>query len=133
MVGGHQPKKDFHNLMEQSFGHKILIEHIQVAAGCQLEKSFCSKQDIVLFLPFQAMEILAIISYKTNAYALGQLLHFAEDAEDAGACLWHETEGKCLVLANDILCPLVYNKDKNQIKTLVPWQVRLHLKKHRSH
>ena len=57
----------------------------------------------------------------------------AGGTENVGACLCHETEAKCLVLANDILCPLVYNKDKNQIKILIPWQVRLHLKKHRSH
>ena len=89
----------------------------------------CSKQDIVLAKPFQAMEALAFVSYNGNVFALVQLLEFAEDAEHLGACFWTQSEKQCLVPVHEMLLPLIYNKNKDKVKTLIPWQVRHFLKK----
>ena len=115
--------------MEQSFGHVIPTDRLQVASECQLQKPLCTKQDIVLAMPFQAMQALACLSYNGNVFAFVQLLDLVEDAEHIGACLWKESNKQCLVPAQDILCPLIYNKDKGKVKTLIPWQVRRFLKK----
>ena len=128
LIDAHPPKKQFHSLMEQSFGHVIPIDSLQVASRCQLQKSLCTKQDIVLATPFQAMEALAFVSYKGNVFAFVQLLELAEDAKNIGACFWIQSEKRYLVPAETILCPLIYNKDQDKIKTLIPWQVRHLLK-----
>ena len=128
LIDAHPPKKQFHSLMEQSFGHVIPIDSLQVASRCQLQKSLCTKQNIVLATPFQAMEALAFVSYKGNVFAFLQLLELAEDAKNIGACFWIQSEKRYLVPAENILCPLIYNKDQDKIKTLIPWQVRRFLK-----
>ena len=129
LVDAHQPKKQFHSLIEKIFGHVIPTDNFQVASKCQMQKSMCSKQDIVLAKPFQAMEALAFVSYNGNVFALVQLLEFAEDAEHLGACFWTQSEKQCLVPVHEMLLPLIYNKDKDKVKTLIPWQVRHVLKK----
>ena len=82
----------------------------------------------MLATPFQAMEALAFVSYKGNVFAFVQLLELAEDAKNIGACFWIQSEKRYLVPAENILCPLIYNKDQDKIKTLIPWQVRRFLK-----
>ena len=118
LIDAHPPKKQFHSLMEQSFGHVIPMDSLQVASRWQLQKSLCTKQDIVLATPFQAMEALAFVSYKGNVFAFVQLLELAEDAKNIGACFWIQSEKRYLVPAETILCPLIYNKDQDKISVL---------------
>eukprot|EP00435_Cladocopium_sp_Y103_P048797 s2435_g14.t1 len=115
--------------MEQSFGHVIPIDSLQVASSCQLQKAVCTKQDIVLATPFQAMEAVAFVSYEGNVFAFVKLLELAEDAKHIGACFWIQSAKHYLVPAENLLCPLIYNKDQDKIKTLIPWQVRQFLNK----
>ena len=125
LIDAHPPKKQFHSLMEQSFGHVIPTDSLLAASGCQLQKAVWTKQDIVPATPFQAMEALAFVSYKGNVFASAQLLELEEDAEKNGACFWTKSEKQCLMPAHDMLMPLIYNKDKNKVKTLIPWQVSI--------
>ena len=129
LIDAHPPRKQFHSLMEQSFGHVIPTDSLLAASGCQLQKAVWTKQDIVPATPFQAMEALAFVFYKGNVFASAQLLELEEDAEKNGACFWTQLEKQCLMPAHDMLMPLIYNKDKNKVKTLIPWQVRHLLKK----
>ena len=125
LIDAHPPKKQFHSLMEQSFGHVIPTDSLLAASGCQLQKAVWTKQDIVPATPFQAMEALAFVSYKGNVFASAQLLELEEDAEKIGACFWTQSKKQCLMPAHDMLMPLIYNKDKNKVKTLIPWQVSI--------
>ena len=129
LINGHRPSKQFHALMEQTFGFQIAIDSLQVSSSCRLQHSICTKKDIVLAMVFQAMEILAFAQYNEDIFAFVQMLAFVEDAENVGACVWHESDQKCFVPATDILCPLIYNKDKSNVKTLIPWQIRKFLEK----
>ena len=51
LFNGHLPTKDFHALIERTFGYQIPREYLKVAAMCKLQKSVCCKGDIVLAHP----------------------------------------------------------------------------------
>ena len=94
LINGHRPSKQFHALMEQTFGFQISIDSLQVSSSCRLQHSICTKKDIVLAMVFQAMEILAFVQYNEDIFAFVQMLAFVEDAENVGACAWHEPDNK---------------------------------------
>ena len=129
LVNGHTPSKPFHALMEKVFGQRIPHGELLTSAKCKLPKSLCSKQDIALMYPFQAVQIVAFLGWAGKIYAWVTMLGLLEDAEENGACSWLATEDQYVVPATSLLCPLVYSRDKGKITTLVPWQVRCFLKR----
>ena len=129
LVNGHKASKEFHALMEKTFGHKIPVEFLEVAARCKLEKAMCTKADIALAKPFSAAEVVAFVAYCGNVFAFAKSFQLDMDDEVHGSTVWLDAGEHSLVPATDLLCPLVHNRSKNKVRTLIPWQVRLHLKK----
>ena len=72
LVNGHKANKEFHTLMEMTFGHKIPVEFLEVAAVCKLEKAMCTKADIALAKPFSAVEAVAFVAYCGNVFAFAK-------------------------------------------------------------
>lgn len=129
LVNGHKASKEFHALMEKTFGHKIPVEFLEVSARCKLEKAMCTKADIALAKPFSAVEVVAFVAYCGNVFAFAKSFQLDMDDEVHGSTVWLDAGEHSLVPATDLLCPLVHTRSKNKVRTLIPWQVRLHLKK----
>lgn len=129
LLKGRVPGKALAQLIQQTLGHTVDKADLLVSAKCKLKKTICTKDDIVLAQPFQAMQILVFVSYASNIWALARLLQFKEDQETCGACVWVQTESNCLVPAASILYPLVYTTNRNEVTTLVPWQLRSFIRK----
>lgn len=129
LLNGRVPGKALAQLIQQTFGHTVDKADLLVSAKCKLKKTMCSKDDIVLAQPFQAMQILVFVNYANTIWALTKMLRFKEDQETFGACVWQQTEDNCLVPAASILYPLVYTTSQSEVTTLIPWQLRSFIRK----
>ena len=129
LVSARPPGKALLKLLEEAFGFVLGGQDV-LSAQCQLNKSICTKHDVVLAQPFQAMQIVAFVAYANEILAFATLFNLQKDEEDVGACQWIETESHCLVPAAAVLCPLLCNRSGKTVTTLIPWQIRHFLNRH---
>ena len=125
----HVASKAFHSLMEQCFGKAIVKEHLLVSAKCQLEKSLCSKQDIVLLQSWCAIEILTFLSLEGEIFAFANVLQLEHEDMETGSTVWVDNAKQCLTPASDLLCPLMYTREPKKIIALIPGQLKLYVKR----
>ena len=125
----HVASKAFHSLMEQRFGKAIVKEHLLVSAKCQLEKSLCSKQDIVLLQSWCAIEILTFLSLEGEIFAFANVLQLEHEDMETGSTVWVDNAKQCLTPASDLLCPLMYTREPKKIIALIPGQLKLYVKR----